>query len=109
MTSSEDDQPMFEDIHVIQKVLSKTERQFQRACDQVVLLNGRLRACSVRYKRAKSTNTRSMRYPLRLRLAVVEGIRNMFYEYATKKAREVEAFRHQLAQVYYTELYSLNM
>ena len=50
--------------------LSDAERRFRRACDQIVLLNQKLGEVQKRYKKARSTNNRSFRYNLRLKLAV---------------------------------------
>jgi hypothetical protein len=39
---------------------------------------------------------KSFRYTQRLQLATVEGIRNMFYEYAVKQAKEVARLQKQI-------------
>lgn len=49
-----------------------------------------------RYHAARSNGNRSFRYKLRLRLAIVEGIRNMYYEYANRKAFEIVNLRRDL-------------
>lgn len=85
-------------LQEVQTTLLRAENQFRRACDQIVLVNVKLRACSVRYRRAKATNMKSFRYPLRLRLAVVEGVRNMYYDYATQKAQEIGHLRRIIAE-----------
>ena len=69
--------------------LSDAERRFRRACDQIVLLNQKLGEVQKRYKKARSINNRSFRYNLRLKLAVIEGARNIFYDYAYTKADQV--------------------
>ena len=76
--------------------LIRTEIKFRRSCDQVVLMNQTLSNLTHRYKKAKTDNRRSFRYPLRLRLAVVEGIRNMYYDYAKQKADEVKTLKDAL-------------
>ena len=76
--------------------LSDAERRFRRACDQIVLLNQKLGEVQKRYKKARSTNNRSFRYNLRLKLAVIEGARNMFYDYAYTKADQVADLRREL-------------
>ena len=83
----------------LQTTLIHAENQFRKACNQIILLNMKLRGCSVRYRRARSNNTRSFRYPLRLRLAVVEGVRNMYYDYATRKAQQIEHIREVIAEL----------
>ena len=49
-----------------------------------------------RYKNARRTNNRSFRYNLRLKLAVVEGVRNMYYDYAYAKADQVADLRREI-------------
>lgn len=51
-----------------------------------------------RYDRAKNENRRSFRYHLRLRLAVLEGIRNMYNDYAHEKANEIMTLRREISQ-----------
>ena len=76
--------------------LSDAERRFRRACDQIVLLNQKLGEVQKRYKNARRTNNRSFRYNLRLKLAVLEGVRNMYYDYAYAKADQVADLRREL-------------
>lgn len=76
--------------------LSDSERRFRKACDQIVLLNQKLGAVQKRYKSAKNDNNRSFRYNYRLKLAVIEGVRNMYYDYAYAKADEVAKLRREL-------------
>ena len=81
------------------KLLAKFHAQdskFRRACKQIRLLNHRLEDKQIRYDRAYSLNTRSARYTLRLQLATMEGMRNMFYEYASLVADELEEIQDQL-------------
>lgn len=79
-----------------QTTLKDTEKKFKRACTQIVLLNKQLDEIQERYRRAKRDNFRCYRYNLRLKLAVIEGVRNMYYEYAHIKAEEVAELRLQL-------------
>ena len=60
------------------------------------LLNQKLGEVQKRYKNARRTNNRSFRYNLRLKLAVVEGVRNMYYDYAYAKADQVADLRREL-------------
>ena len=79
-----------------QMILKRTQHQFRRACDQIVLLNQKMEFVLHRYHRARDIGARSFRYKLRLRLAVVEGVRNMFYEYANRKALNIVNLRRSL-------------
>lgn len=68
---------------------------FHKACNQIILLNNQIDALQSRYDGAVKANKRAFRYSLRLRLAVLEGVRNMFYEYASRKADELEELQHR--------------
>ena len=72
------------------------ERRFKRACEQIVQLNYSLDALQQRYSKAKNDNNRSFRYSLRLKIAVVDGMRNMYYDYAHKKAESIAELRQEL-------------
>ena len=73
-----------------------SERRFKRACEQIVQLNYKMSDLQSRYSRAKAENHRCFRYSLRLRLAVVEGLRNMYYDYAHNKAQTVADLRREM-------------
>jgi hypothetical protein len=74
------------------------DAKFQRACNQIRLLNHRIKDKQVRYNRAYKVNQRSWWYTLRLQLASMEGMRNMFYEYAYLHADEMEALQDILVE-----------
>jgi mitochondrial fission protein ELM1 len=76
--------------------LSDAESRFRKACDQIVMLNQRLGDVQKRYKMAKRSNNRAFRYNLRLKLAVIEGARNMYYDYAYIKADQVAQLRRDM-------------
>ena len=76
--------------------LMDSERRFKRACEQIVHLNYKMSDLQSRYSKAKLENHRSFRYSLRLRLAAVEGMRNMYYDYAHIKAQTVAELRRHL-------------
>lgn len=82
----------------IRRRLISTESYFRRACEQVYVLNGQIHETKRRFNEADDRQNKVSRYNLRLRLSVLEGVRNMFYEFAAKKAAEiVELQRHVLA------------
>ena len=74
------------------------DSKFKLACKQILVLNQRIKDKQVRYNRAYKVNQRSWRYTLRLQLATMEGVRNMFYEYAYKRADELEALQDILEE-----------
>lgn len=76
--------------------LVKNELMLVRACEQVILLNDKIRGLSKRYHVARVENFKSFRYNIRIRLAIVEGIRNMYYEFARDRAEDVADLRKEL-------------
>lgn len=81
----------------VQKLaLEEAERKFRSACCQLTLLNTKLEELQERYHRAKTDNFRCFRYNIRLKLACVEGVRNMYYDYAFMQAEIVAELRQQL-------------
>ena len=76
--------------------LKDAETKFRKACIQIVLLNKQLEDFKDWYSKAKEDNFRSFRYNLRLKLAIIEGVRNMYYDYAYMKAEKVAALSHDL-------------
>ena len=60
------------------------------------MLNRRIEEVQVRYDRAFSSGQRSFRYTHRLKLATLEGMRNMYYEYACLRADELEQMQDVL-------------
>lgn len=72
------------------------EIRFRRACDQVTVINRKIRSLEVRYFKARADHRRSYRYILRMRLMSAENMRDMYHIYAAAKADEVMALRKQL-------------
>lgn len=88
-----------EATHSSEEVIAKMrllDRKFQHSCRQIMLLNHRIKEKQRRYDRAYKEHQRSWRYTLRLQLATMEGMRNMFYEYAYRRADELEALQDEL-------------
>ena len=75
------------------------DRKFRYSCRQITLLNHRIKDKQVRFDRAHRINQRSLWYNLRLQLSTLEGVKNMFLEYAYKHADELEALQHTLLEV----------
>ena len=72
------------------------DRKFRRACQQVELLNCQLIDLKQRYDRAAKDSRKSFRCSTRLRLASMEGVRNMMYKYAEVKCVEIQKLQDQL-------------
>ena len=66
--------------------LEIAESHFRKACEQVIVMNRQIKDLTDRFEEAESAGNKTMRYKLRLRLSVIEGVRNMFYEFAAQKA-----------------------
>ena len=76
--------------------IAENEKKFHLACDQVMKLNELLDNNQTRYDRANNANQRTASYGLRMKLSVLEGVRNMYVEYASMKAEELMLLQCQL-------------
>lgn len=74
------------------------DKKFRRACHHIRMLNRQVEDFQVRYDRAFASGRRSFRYTHRLKLATFEGMRNMYYEYACRRADELEQMQEVLIQ-----------
>lgn len=81
--------------HLLEKE-SDARIKFERACQQIALLDQKIRDLEVRYKRAVRFKKNSFRYNLRLRLSVVTGVKMMYHHYASTKAEELQKIRNQI-------------
>ena len=82
----------------IRQKIQTIDGRFQRACDQIVILNRHLDNLQLRYDRAHRDNLRTFRYSLRIKLSATEGVRNMFVEYASAVADELMELQCQLLE-----------
>ena len=76
--------------------LTDAEIKTQVACQQMLLLSDQLESLKIRYDKVVKANFRCLRYPLRMKIVVVEGVINMYYHYTVKKQKEVEVLSYQL-------------
>ena len=76
--------------------LQEAESRTQKACQQMISLSNQLQYLKNKYEKAVNDNLRSYRYPLRMRIVVLEGVINMFYQYTSEKHSEAETLRYQL-------------
>ena len=65
-------------------------KKFRLSCSQLIHINNLIEDVESRYNRSQAENRRSYRYILRLKLCSLEGVRNMFYEYAYAQADILE-------------------
>lgn len=75
------------------------EVKFNKACHQLKVLSSMISQAQALYDRAARNNKRSYRYTLRIRLVVLEGVRNMYYMYAMQKADELEKALQQYGEM----------
>lgn len=78
-----------------QEKLIDAQSKFEKACQQIVLLDQKIKDLEVRYKRAVKHKKNSFRYNLRLRLSVVTGVKMMYHHFASTKADELHRLHRQ--------------
>lgn len=76
--------------------IKELDVKFRKACHQVTILNDKIISAKQRYERARREGRKSFRYFLRINMANYEGVRNMYYEYASIKCDEIENLQDQL-------------
>ena len=76
--------------------LYESQRRFSRACDQILLLSSRLQGLRKRYLSAGSSDYKTFRFPLRMRILVAEGLVKRYYHYADMKRSEILHLRCEL-------------
>lgn len=76
--------------------LLEARQKFEKACQQITVLDQTIRDLEVRYKRAVKNRKNSFRYNLRLKLSVVTGVKMMYHHYASTKAEEINRLNRQL-------------
>ena len=79
--------------------LHDSQHRFNRACDQILLLNTRLTGLKKRYLSAKSSDYKTFRFPLRMRMMVAEGLVKRYYHYADMKRNEILDLRCELKKL----------
>ncbi|CAL1529766.1 unnamed protein product [Lymnaea stagnalis] len=81
------------DAQILEEKMNEARSKFERACQQIVLLDQKIKDLEIRYKRAVKNKKNSFRYNLRLRLSVVTGVKMMYHHYASTKAEELTRLR----------------
>ena len=79
--------------------LHDSQHRFNSACDQILLLNTRLNGLKKRYLSAKSSDYKTFRFPLRMRMMVAEGLVKRHYHYADMKRNEILDLRCELKKL----------
>lgn len=76
--------------------LHEAECRFQRAFDQIILLNGKIDGIRRRYDKARAANDKCFRYSLRMRILTLEGLIKCYCQYACLKKNEALDLRFKL-------------
>ena len=74
------------------------QTKFDKACSYLALFNQRLEDKHTRYRRAYKANQKSWRYTLRIQMATMQGMRNMYYMYAQRCKRDIEYMQRVLSE-----------
>ena len=72
------------------------DRKFRRARQQILILNERIEGLLVRYRRSEQDGRRSFKCSERLQVATVEGVRNMYFEYARRQCEIMDDLQDAL-------------
>lgn len=75
----------------VTKSFPRVERQLDRICDQMQLLQGKISDLQIRHKRAMKRQQTDIAQLLDLQLGVLRGAYNVFYHTASRKATELES------------------
>ena len=75
------------------------QTKFHKACSQVILLNNQIQDAQIRYDRAVKQGNKSYRYLGRLKLATLESVRNVIYEYAARVGDEIDDLQDRLVDM----------
>ncbi len=90
---------MASEAYQVKRDIQALNHVFHKAIRQVILLNEKLAESKVRYGRVTKAQKRSSRYTTRLRLASLEGTRDLYFKYASIKCHEIEQLQDELRVV----------
>lgn len=84
------------DIEQLER-LNDAEQKFDKACQQIIVLDQQVRDLETLYKRAVKSKKNAFRYNLRLKLSVITGVKMMYHHYAGTQAEEISRVRRILS------------
>ena len=79
----------------LESMIKSVTIKFEKACWQIRLLNQQLNDLEMRFKCSAENGNRVYNYNQRIKLCVVEGVRNVYYEYAQRISDRLDALRIQ--------------
>ena len=77
--------------------------KFQKACEQWKLLNNYYTSCEQRFMRSRNLPHRISSYNQRISLCVLDGVRFMYHEYVSVKARELDELKQRWMELQHSE------
>ena len=83
------------DSTTLDRTIKSVAVKFERACWQVRLLNQQLDDLELRFKCSTENGNRVYNYNQRIKLCVIEGVRNVYYEYAQRIGDKLDDLRVQ--------------
>ena len=85
--------------HDLIKKIQHVDRKFRRARKQILVLNSQIESLLVRYQRSSDQGQKAFRCATRLQVTTVEGVRDMFYEYARLQCQDMDDLQCKLKQL----------
>ena len=84
--------------HSLTAQWQRIERQLQRNCDQLDVINRHIDVIKCRYERSSRNGNQALQYQLHLQVNVMEGVRAALYEYGVRKAQQMRALWKNLQE-----------
>ncbi|KAK6186656.1 hypothetical protein SNE40_005942 [Patella caerulea] len=76
-------------------MLMVEDAELIQCCEQIILLDSKMRDLQVRIQRAKQNRQRTFVYSYTFRMSILQGIRHMYVQYGDRKARRVIVLREE--------------
>ena len=73
--------------------------KFQRACQQVILLDNRINDMELRLERMLASGRRAHSFIVHFNLATMDGVRNMMNEWAIRAEEELDELHNKIVQL----------
>ena len=78
--------------------IEETETKMYRACEQVVIMDRKLKNLKKRFTTATKNGHRPVRYNLKIQISTLEGVRAAYRTYAVLKSEEVVEMTKKLLE-----------
>lgn len=79
--------------------IDQVDAKFQRACSMLKKLNDQMEQLETRYSRAGARGKKAFGYNQRLRLCVLEGVKDVWYQYAHRLAVTLDDMRKEAGYI----------